>query len=208
MKITPTTILVFVLSIGLLLVGALYVFLYQNILDKGIRVGTLTQDVVNQAEKAKHLGENKTLFDQVSTKRVALDTYFLGSRDEDTVSFLVSLEGLASSSKVALSIETPTFVPLEKAMNNQIISDSKDPVLLDKESINLGGIDSKWENLQLQIKTDGEWSNTTRLIALIESMPYKIKITQANLALVPSPDPKKKTRMWHGIFTLTVIKIK
>jgi hypothetical protein len=176
-------------------------------LQKEAKIATLSQDIANNVEKSKHLGENKALFDQVSSKRELLNSHFLGSRDEDMVAFLGQVESFASSTNVELAIETPTFLPLS-AKTKVVVPKSNDPVVLNKEVANLPSDVSKWEMLQLHLRTAGSWANVLQFISLVESMPYQVSFTQANLAVGLGADLKKKTKVWSGVFTITVLKNK
>lgn len=209
MKMSSTKVTAIIL--GLLVLGGivLYGFLYWSILQKEASIVALSQDIANENEKVKHLDQNKALFDQIKAKRETIDSYFLGPKDEDTVAFLVSLEALASTSKVKLELNTPSFAPIvSKNKSVTAAVKSKDPIILNKEVTVTAVTIAKWETLRLQVKVEGSWPDIMQFIALVEAMPYDVTFSQANLTLIPNFDPKKKVRVWDGVFTLNVIKNK
>ncbi len=207
MKSLPTKIIVAMLTGVVLVAIALHSFLYWSILQKEMEVSLLAQDIANEAEKVKHLSENKTLFNETSTKRDTLNSYFLGQKDENTVAFLVSLEKLASTNNLTLEIQTPSFTPLLGKTKSTTETKSKDPVVLKNEAIQPSDL-SKWEILHLQVRVDGRWADVMQFIALVETMPYQVNFTQANLTVVPDTDLKGKVRRWSGVFSLNVLKNK
>ncbi|MBA3550846.1 hypothetical protein H0W32_01395 [Patescibacteria group bacterium] len=88
-------------------------------------------------------------------------------------------------------------------------------LIIDTESVNVAASPiniEEFETLNLVLSTRGTWSNTYRFLSILETLPYKVTITGAEINQleegVLSEGISVSTTPWSGSFTFNVIKYK
>ena len=118
-----------------------------------------------------------------------LNSFLVGSTQEEIVQFIETVESLSTTSGANLDISSVKVL----ALGEETLAEN-------------------FEFLELKLKTLGSWQNIFHFLNLLESLPYNLVISQANLSIlrqVPSPDKGAgKQEKWEGDFLLKVAKFK
>lgn len=104
---------------------------------------------------------------------------------DGTVAFIEMIEGLARGAGLKITVDAVNY------------TDSTD-----KEH---------FENLNLNVATQGSWNATNKFLALLETLPYKVTITQTGLSEetgAAGAIPDMYSAQWNGAFSFSVIKYK
>jgi hypothetical protein len=138
---------------------------------------SLKEELDFEIIKEERLRSVKEIVVDVAPQRDEIDSYFVGK--DSIVSFIKIVEDLGNLSGVSLEIDSVGVSGLEigDGVNSEIL-----------------------EQLNLDFTTQGSWQNTFHLIALLESLPYKVSFEELSL--------EEKVDSWNGVFGLKVVKFK
>jgi hypothetical protein len=164
------------------LIGAVLWYVLFSIIGKNVRAADALQAEVN--DKLTLEDQNKGLQSFLSDNSEAVTT--LTTRiipTEGTVDFIDSIEALAASVKVGIIVNS---VDLTKSATGGEI----------------------FENLTMQVTTEGDWQGVYTFMSMLQSLPYKISITNASLKNGIFSDGKANKSVWTGVFTFDVLKRK
>lgn len=163
------------LTFAILLTIAIYGGVYFSL--NQIRVeNKAISEVLNNIEfetaKQSKLSTFKSLLEETKDHRAAVATYVL--ENDGVVDFVETIEELGTISRATTTIFGLNESPL-----------GKDAVVLNAN-----------------IKLEGTWLRTYRILSLIESMPYALTVEK----LVTSKDMNVKDGLWNTVITLRVLK--
>ena len=165
----------------LLCIGA-YFYFYSDIRTINNHIAALQSDLSFKGERDLHLqAVRKTLADS-ENDRVQAAHFLIGP--EAVVDFIKTVEGLGKVSGVKIRT---TGVAIEPAASSS----------------------DYYENLSLELETDGLWRQSLEFLSLAESLPYNITFRSVDFSLVGKlPEKAPEVRSWHGSYRLSVIKQK
>lgn len=182
MLIKKTKNLLTVFLILNLILVSLYVLLSMEIGKNIEKISNLSNDLSLQLAKEKQLRSFKSVAEDTLLNRAKLNSYLVANDGE--VSFINKIEELINISGAETSISTVSVEAYNQdAVMNEYI-----------------------EVLRLKLNTAGSWSENIYLLNLLESMPYRISITDLSLDAVTNSDGKNEG--WEGIISLKVLKSK
>lgn len=180
---TKTTFAI-VLTLVLVCVGVYY-YMYRSLIKSNAEVAILSGELAKDGAKQEKTEALRQSIEKSTEDRTLLDSLFV--KKDQVADLIQQLETLA-----ALSSITKTF-SVDSASD-----DNLDP--FDKEK------------LHISVSTAGTWKNTSRFLALLENLPYKVSISGASLDLVGSEQQASKALpgdlLWRGTFQLDFIKEK
>jgi len=173
-----------IMSISTLIVFLVYSFFFLHIRAKNRTLSVFINEVDLILQKETRLRSIQTLIKDIKLDMVQLDTYFVR---QDAVDFIETIEELAAFSGTELEI---TSVSIDD------IKDTESTV---------------GELLRLNLEAAGVWQDIFHLLTLIESLPFKVTVTQANLEHVftrQQEDEETPLSSWKGSFGVTAVKLK
>lgn len=159
-----------------------YVLFFNALKNKNEEISLIlnvTDTAIQRELKLRSVGE---IIKDTEDEREKLDTYFVA--DDHVVDFIESIEELGRY--VGVDIET--------------VSVNINDNLKTKDSIS--------EILNLSIETRGDWEDVFYFLALMEKMPFRIDIANADLYAVYRNDGKDTSVSWKGFFNINVFKLK
>lgn len=179
-------IVAFLAILNLIVFGACF-YLFANIknIDKAVSARlTQTESAVKKDESLRSI---KNLMNDTKKEREQIAGFFV--QPNGTVDFIEAVESLGGMTGVKIEIDS---VGVE-ALKNKTASSA--------------------ESFRLSLKTEGSWSNTMRLLSLLENMPYKISFEKVNLGKISggsgtNSGGEQAPSYWRGTFSFTVLKIK
>lgn len=182
---------IIVLILLLLAVIGAICFLFLNIRNMNENSSVLIEKNVSNQDAENKLLSLKSVLADTQTNIDQVKSYFIAG-DSGTVSFIESVEALAKSSNVNLtvgsvSVDTPA-------------------------SGSSSGSGQQVETLHLVLTTKGTWENSQYFITLLEHVPAALSIQQLTLNVVPASTggSKKgaKDAQWNGSFNISVLELK
>lgn len=138
-----------------------------------------TTSLSSQKEEIKAMARD---IEQVKPVASDLDVFVVSGTQEGIVSFIEIVESLGASSNVVLKVSSVDVFELE---DRNLAED--------------------YETLSLGLEATGGWQNIFHFLNLLETLPYKLTIKQANLSTVGILED---IQQWRGNFILNVIKFR
>ncbi len=176
----------FVILLAIITLGIFvsYYFVYKDIKQKNEHISALSQEITVQSSRQQYLATTEKLIENLNTDIDKMNHSII-SKDGD-VAFIESLEKIAKDNNISIDIDT--------------IDVSDEP------STPASGITI----LHLKAKTKGEWKGMYTFLSQLESLPYKVKITQFILTNVSksATDTEKASTSWQSSFDIRVLKYK
>ncbi len=193
-----------------LLLGALYVCAFLYIKSTNEQISDLTEQVNHYEKRSSLLESLKDTIKQSQPKIDALQSYFIAPGPDGTVAFINTLE--SAGSKDGLEIVIDNLNTDNGVINTKDAAATKDTT---KKT------DYK-EILNFKVHTSGTWDNTFSFLSYLENLPYKITVGQVDMTKVAEKDTTqssgqkdasaaalgKKSLLWKGEFSFTVVKLK
>lgn len=163
-----------------------YAFAFTEIRSKQAREADLERELVIEYKKEREFRALKSLVEDTSPVRKALDDLFIAK--DGIAAFIESVEALGSLSGLSLEVGG---ISVEAA-----------PVESDKR-----------EQLSLSLQTKGSWANTMKFLSLIENLPFVASLSAVDIKTADDieADPKTKSRspgIWKGRIDIKVLKSK
>lgn len=176
-------IIVMLAFIEILLLGGQY-FLYSEIGGKNKNISKIKNNLEIQEKLQDYLVSTQKMLDSLSLDIENIGVSIIPKGGD--VQFIEYLESMAKSNAIELKMENLSFEP-----NN----------FLDK---------SDFVSLKVKASTAGSWKGTYNFLLLLESLPYRTKISRFSMIASPvyTADGKKKGVVWNSNFEMTVLKYK
>jgi hypothetical protein len=170
---------------AIIIIAALvfYTILFISIREKTIAVSLLSNEIDVVMQREAKLSSIKALVKDTDTERRMLNLYIVGSDEE--IGLIEMIEALGNDTGAAIEIIS---VGIEPLLSNSIESDTA-------------------ELLRLNFTASGSWKSVFHMLALIESIPFNVTVTQVNLEREADHD-KNKSNSWTGSFSIAVVKHK
>ena len=163
-----------------------YIIFFNLVKGKNEDVSLITNEIDIAIQKEIKLKSVKDLIKDTENDRKKLDTYFVA--DDKIVNFIEDVEKIGSDIGVDVEVVSVS------------ISDSKSQVPAHSKIS---------EQLNLDFKVEGMWSDVFQFLAIMEKLPFKIDISKTSLEVVYSDTARKiSSGKWKGFFSITVIKTK
>lgn len=177
-KFSKTIRSVVIFTLMLVFVIVAYTLLFGEI-GATNRAISIKEDSISQAsEQESKLDDLLISVEETQEKRDALQKYIL--TDSGIVAFLEGIESLERQTSAAIEVRS-----IEKKVNE-----------------NLAFI----EELSIDINVEGSWKGVYHTFLLLETLPYKVKITR--LQFNESSDNDTGAYAWRGDFRLLITKTK
>lgn len=171
------------------------VFVYVYILFDLNNKNQETASILNENEKAyvKNLNfqSTKKIINSSKESILNMSTFFITK--DGVVNFINTIESIGKSVGLNISIASVDIkTDTNKSNNSQ--NNNKD-------------------ELNLDIETEGTWTQTLKFIHLLEYLPFNINLNQVNIINLNMDNSKNntsksKTSSWHGSFAVSVTKFK
>ena len=158
MKLSSTRYILALLAIIVLLVGALYAWLFTEIRDTNTAISSVVNQLDLQVKKDRRLNSIKALIEELGNEIAALDGRFVSH--DGVVAFLEELEGLGSFSGASVDVNS---VSLQARPGN-----------------------TPDELLKIEFVSRGRWSSVVQLVSLLETLPFSITFERVQLERVPT----------------------
>ena len=166
-------IVLLVLSLVSIAIFISYYFLYESIKSDNENTSALLSQISIQSKKQAYLASAKDVIDTIKPKITLIDSSVI-PKDGD-IGFIESLEGMSHGDRLSVTIDS-----------------------LDEED-NLGS--NSVVALKVMLRTNGTWDETYKLLARLEALPYKVKISQYSLVNAGND-------AWQSSFEMRVLKNK
>lgn len=150
--------------------------IFYEVRHKNQQISSVQNEISFESKKIDRLKNLQTLVETTSGDRELLDHYFLSK--DNLVEFISLVEQLAKDAGVKVGLDN---VGEEESENSQYL------------------------NLRMNISTSGSWSDVLRYIAMLENLPYVVKLD--NFILQRSLDGDEKTVVWSARLTLRVLMV-
>lgn len=142
-------------------------------------LGVLETELMQVRAEENSAASMQHLLVDTREERQKLDSYFIA--EDDVVSFIESVEGLADTVGVAISVNS---VGVEETTDAE-----------------------RFEYVRVNAAAEGSFKNLYWLLSLIEHMPMKLEVRQVYLEERPAEDGKGSAG-WKLTFTIRALKIK
>ena len=187
-----------VLFLGILVVvvAAGWYFMFVNIKGLNENISLLLQQSKLEEKKAAAIHSIEIVVNDSNSDIDKLNSYFI---DKDgAAAFIESIESLGRKNGVAVSIDS-----VDIAGNGAATPPTQ-------KQNKAGG--SNTELLKLTISARGSWQKVFHFLSLLENMPFKLAISEANLTAVSSEavstEKGAAVTSWNGKFSIEVLKLK
>ncbi|MDD5318726.1 MAG: hypothetical protein PHF79_02810 [Candidatus Pacebacteria bacterium] len=193
MKLNPKNSSGLFILVAVLVVAAAigYFLIFSKVRSVSEENAVLAAQVSQLSQSNEHVQALKSVVDQSQGYLDRLNSYFVGSGDQNTLQFITQIESLATS------------VGLQHATQNITLDNGNGLDALGKQSIGV------------TFATSGSWSETVRFISLLESSPYILDITRidldksasgAGITGATSTSPKSQN-IWTATYHFSVVKM-
>jgi hypothetical protein len=147
---------------------------FYSIADKNRNISVLSSAVDNAVENESRIRSLRNIITDTEQQRSLLEKHFIG--ENGVVEFIEAVEDLGIRTTTEV---TTSAVSLEPSKS-----------------------DTSYEMLKLTFEAVGSWKNVYQFLLLLETLPYHIEITRANLQKVTDGPA------WKGSFNVVVAKLK
>ena len=161
---------------------AAYVFFFLRIAEKNRMVSLLANDVDLITQKESKLRSIQSLVKDTEEERALLDDYFVS--EEGVVGFIETIESFGAVAGTEIEVTSVEKGPLDASAKEA------EPQV--------------FELLRIGFKTSGSWRGVMHVLALLETLPYRVSITRATVEAVAAVD-EEEPPAWNGFFTVTVV---
>ncbi|HZS43188.1 MAG TPA: hypothetical protein VFA52_03155 [Candidatus Paceibacterota bacterium] len=202
-KISNTLELVLGATLLVLLMAAAYYYFFNNLKKYVQQSSALANDVASLQAEDQNLDSLRSTFSNASGDESKINSYFVQS--DGAVDFINTIERLAAFAHLDGKTESVSTMEMNPSSAN-------------------------YELLHLTFHSSGSWQNTFYFLAMLETLPFNIRINQVNLhstgdtttAAVPtsnidlsasssSSTPKtvlRRASVWEAEYDFNVVKIK
>lgn len=162
-----------------------YYFAYQDIKEKNKSIAVLAQELDLESSRQEYLVSTQRMIKNISSDIDRINNSIISV--DGNVSFIEGLEAVAKSNGLSITIDSL--------------------VIEDDPTFSESGITT----LKIKAKTKGSWAGTYTFISQIESLPYKIKVSQFGMQGSASElvsGKKVPVSEWQSSFEIRVLKYK
>ena len=163
-----------------------YYFVYVDIKKKNEHISSLQIDLLFQTDKEKYILLTERAIAAVKVDLDKVNSSVISTTGD--VEFIEKLEALARNNGLTMAIDSLNLEEDPKAKNPLTTI------------------------LKIKANTDGSWTGTYKFMNELESLPFKIKISQYALqgssGIANEDGTKSISSQWHGTFEIRVLKSK
>ena len=186
-----------ILFLGMVAVAAVasWYFMFANIKGLNENISLLLERSRLEEKNVAAIRSIETVVNDSNSDIDKLNSYFIGK--DGTVAFIESIESLGRKNAVAVSIDS-----VDVAGNSTLNSSTKGEKKL---------IGPSTELLKLKISAAGNWQDIFHFLSSLENMPFKLTISEADLASVSqtiSTEKRETTTGWSGRFSIEILKLR
>ncbi len=179
----PLKRIMITLGLSVLLVFGFYYALFLDIKKKSENIAVMTKDLSSREEQEKYAISTKNKIESISSDIANINNSIIPANGD--VQFIEDFELLANSNNLDLEIESLLFE--------------------DQPRATVAGTTF----FKIRAKTKGTWVNTYRFLDQLESLPFKVKISQfAFLGQEVPVGTNKKRVEWQSLFEIHILKYK
>lgn len=182
------------LVIGLVAVGV-YVVLYIVLGNMSAEVSRLNTQSTQQLEQNEQQAATRRIIEDTVNLRNTLDSFFVSS--DGVAGFITTIESLATDAQVDLEITTVNVEENETINNEEGNNDNN----------NSNTTAEIFQALQLDMTAQGNWSQVTHFVTLLESLPKKVSIQEVSFEETANPEGQAEPQ-WNALVTLTASKFR
>ncbi len=177
-------LLLVLMMFSLVFWGAHY-FLYNDIKNKNVQILTLDNQLKTLNTEQEYISTTERMLESRKSDIDRIENSIIVAGGD--VNFIEMLELVARNNGLTLDIESLVATDADKSSANLVTA------------------------LKVKAKTSGSWSGSYLFLSELESLPYKIKVTNFSI-ISNTPEVvdvlKKEANSWQTIFEITVLKYK
>lgn len=184
LQLNKTKKLLLIVSALTIAVLVLYIVFFLQIREKNKNISLLKNEADLVIQKEGRLRSIQQLISDTKDEREKLSTYFVGK--DGAVEFIEKIESLEADTGAVIDITSVSVDDIGDVVNEDA------------------------ELLRLLFKAEGSWQSIYQLLSLIESLPFNVSVTQANLEgqFVLGEEDEIIDTLWSGNFAIVVAKLK
>jgi Tfp pilus assembly protein PilO len=176
-SISQTTRWLIILAVLTLAVASGYFLLFAEIRNTNRNISRLAGEADIVAQQSTTLRTLQSIVEITREDRAGINTFFL--TEQEIVDFLEVIEGLREDTGASINVRS---IGEGETLTNTLTKE-----------------------LHLNVTAEGSWEAVYHFLALLESLPYRIKLQQVQLSDSSTTTDEPS---WSGVFNFSVTQLK